>query len=379
MSVVAAGLEGLVVAETSLSSVDGTNGILTFRGYNANDIVNKVSFEEILHLLWYGELPTRSQLEELTSHLSRHRKLSDDVMKVIRTLPTSGQPIDALKAGVTALGMVDPDQDSWDRDVLIEKSIRTTAAMPTILAAYERLRNGKDPVDPLDDLDSAGNFLYMVTGERPSENKQKAFDTYLMLLVEHSMNASTFTARSTISSNSDYYSAITAALGSLKGTAHGGANMMAMNMLLEIGDPEKIRDYVDESLQIKRRLMGIGHRIYKTRDPRVNHLMAWSEKIAEEVGDDTWYQLAHNMEVLTNDHPYFTERKLYPNVEFYSAPLLYNLGFQPDLMPAVFGISRIGGWSANLLEQVADNRLMRPQAKYVGPERQEFVPIDQRG
>lgn len=379
MSVVAAGLDGLVVAETSLSSVDGTNGILTFRGYNANDIVNKVSFEEILHLLWYGELPTRSQLDELTGHLSKHRKLSDDVMKVIRALPTGGQPIDALKAGVTVMGMLDPEQDSWEKEDLIEKSIRTTAAMPTILAAYERLRNGKEPVDPVDDLNTAGNFLYMIHGERQSDTKTAAFDTYLMLLVEHSMNASTFTARSTMSSNTDYYSAITAALGSLKGTAHGGANMMAMKMLQEIGDPNKIRDYVDESLQIKRRLMGIGHRIYKTRDPRVNHLMAWSEKIAEEVGDDTWYQLAHNMEVLTNDHPYFTERKLYPNVEFYSAPLLFNLGIVPDMMPAVFGISRIGGWSANLMEQVADNRLMRPQANYVGPEKQEFVPIDERG
>jgi citrate synthase len=379
MSVVAAGLEGLVVAETSLSSVDGTNGILTYRGYNANDIVNRVSFEEVLHLLWYGEFPARAQLDELNSHLARHRKLPAEVMNVIRALPTSGQPMDSLKAGVTALGMLDPKQDSWEQEDLLEKSIRATAAMPTILAAFERLRNGKEPVEPVDDLNTAGNFLYMVHGERQSEAKQAAFDTYLMLLVEHSMNASTFTARATISSSSDYYSAITAAIGSLKGTAHGGANMMAMNMLLEIGDPAKIRDYVDESLKIKRRLMGIGHRIYKTRDPRVNHLMAWSEKIADEVGDDTWYQLAHNMEVLTNDHPYFTERKLYPNVEFYSAPLLYNLGFQPDLMPAVFAISRIGGWSANLMEQVEDNRLMRPQAKYVGPEHQEFVPIEKRG
>ncbi len=379
MSVVAAGLEGLVVAETSLSAVDGTNGILTFRGYNANDLVNRVSFEEILHLLWYETLPTQAQLDELNSHLARHRQLPEEVMSVIRALPMSGPPIDALKAGVTALGMLDPNQDSWDQGDLREKAIRTTAAMPTMLAAYERLRKGQEPVEPDPSLNTAGNFLYMVHGEKQSESKTNAFDTYLMLLVEHSMNASTFTARSTISSSSDYYSAITAALGSLKGIAHGGANMMAMNMLLEIGDPAKIRDYVDESLQIKRRLMGIGHRIYKTRDPRVNHLMAWSEKIADEVGDDTWYQLAHNMEVLTNDHPYFTERKLYPNVEFYSAPLLYNLGFQPDLMPAVFGLSRVGGWSANLMEQVADNRLMRPQAQYVGPASQEFVPIESRG
>jgi citrate synthase len=161
--------------------------------------------------------------------------------------------------------------------------------------------------------------------------------------------------------------------------AHGGANMMAMKMLLEIGDPKKIEAYIDESLETKRRIMGLGHRIYKTRDPRVDHLMAWSEKVADEIGDETWYQLAHNMEELTAHHPYFTERKLYPNVEFYSAPLLYNLGFPPDLMPAVFGISRVAGWTANILEQVEHNRLYRPQAEYVGPAHQVFVPIEQRG
>lgn len=379
MSVAAAGLDGLVVAETELSSVDGTNGILTYRGYNANDLVNRVSFEEVLHLMWYRTLPTQSQLDELNGHLARHRILPDEVNAVIHALPTGGAPIDSLKAGVTALGMLDPKQDSLDQDDLREKAMRTTAAMPTMLATYERLRKGQEPVAPVDDLNTAGNFLYMVHGERQSESKQNAFDTYLMLLAEHSMNASTFTARSTISSTSDYYSAIVAALGSLKGIAHGGANMMAMKMLMDIGDPNKIRAYVDESLQIKRRLMGIGHRIYKVRDPRVNHLMAWSEKIAEEVGDDTWYQMAHNMEVLTNDHPYFTERKLYPNVEFYSAPLLHNLGFEPELMPAVFGLSRVVGWSANLMEQVEENRLMRPQAKYTGPAHQDFVPIEKRG
>jgi len=253
------------------------------------------------------------------------------------------------------------------------------AAMPTILASYQRLRNGQEPIAPSSDLGIAANFLYMLRGEKPSQTQADAFNLYLVLLAEHSMNASTFTARSTISSSSDIYSAVTAALGSLKGVAHGGANMMAMNMLLEIGDPAKIEEYVDESLKIKRRLMGLGHRIYKTRDPRVNHLMKWSEKVANEVGDTQWYQLAHNMEQLTNHHPYFTERKLYPNVEFYSAPLLYNLGFPPDLMPGVFALSRIAGWSANIMEQMAENRLMRPQAEYVGPAHQDFVPLDERG
>ena len=373
------GLEGLVVAQTELSSVNGTEGILRYRGYNIHDLANNTSFEEIIHLLWYGTLPTQQQFDELTSHLQRHRVLSEAVMATVRALPHSGQPIDSLKAGVTAMGMEDPDQDNITPEGLREKAIRLAAAMPTILAAYQRLRNGQEPVDPDPGLDTAGNFLYMVNGEKPSQTKRDAFNTYLVLLAEHSMNASTFTSRSTISSTSDLYSAITAALGSLKGVAHGGANMMAMNMLLEIGHPDEIDDYVDESLRIKRRLMGLGHRIYKTRDPRVDHLMRWSEKVAEEVGDTQWYQLAHRMEELTATHPYFAERKLYPNVEFYSAPLLYNLGFPPDMMPGVFAISRIAGWSANVMEQMANNRLIRPQAEYVGPEHQDFVPLDQRG
>jgi citrate synthase len=251
-------------------------------------------------------------------------------------------------------------------------------AMPTMLAAYQRLRVGKEPLAPLPDLDTAGNFLYMVNGKRPTATQHGAFSSYLVLLAEHSMNASTFVARSTFSSTTDIYSAVTAALGSLKGVAHGGANMMAMKMLLEIGDPKKIEEYVDESLRTKRRMMGMGHRIYKTRDPRVDHLMHWSEKVAHEIGDETWYQLAHTTEELTAHHPYFTERKLYPNVEFYSAPLLYNLGFPPDLMPGVFGISRIVGWSANIMEQAEHNRLVRPQAEYVGPAHQDFVPLAAR-
>lgn len=378
MSAVASGLDGLVVAQTSLSSVDGTNGILKYRGYNVNDLVNKVTFEEIAYLIWYGELPTRSELDDLNAKLSARRRLPGNLKQVITSLPTTGAPIDSLKIATTVLAMLDEDEDSWEHEALVDKSITATAVFPTALAAYQRHRNGQAVLDPLDDLHSAGNFLYMVHGERASATKTAAFDTYLMLLAEHSMNASTFTARSTISSSTDYYSAINSALGSLKGTAHGGANMMAMLMLMEIGDPEEITAYVDESLRIKRRLMGIGHRIYKARDPRVNHLMAWSEQIADEVGDDTWYELAHRMEELTNHHPYFIERGLYPNVEFYSAPLLYNLGFPPDLMPGVFGLSRVVGWSANLMEQVEANRLMRPQAEYVGPDSQQFVPLEQR-
>lgn len=373
------GLEGLVVAETSLSSVDGTNGILTYRGYNMHDLGELTDFEEITYLLWYGALPNQGQFDSFREQLNSQRAVSDAVLATMAALPRGGAPIDALKAGVTALSMEDTDQDNLSEESLLEKGARTMAAMPTILAAYSRLREGKEPLAPKGDLDTAANFLYMVHGTEPSQTAADAFDTYLVLLAEHSMNASTFTARSTISSSTDYYSAITSGLGSLKGTAHGGANMMAMKMLLDIGNADNIENYIDESLQIKRRLMGMGHRIYKTRDPRVDPLMHWSEKVAEEIGDTTWYELARRMDELTKTHPYFEERKLYPNVEFYSAPLLYNLGFAPDLMPAIFGLSRIAGWTANIIEQMRNNRLVRPMAEYVGPELQEFVPIGERG
>lgn len=376
---VKSGLDGIKVARTALSSVDGENGILKYRGYNIDEWVNKATFEEVAYLLWYGSWPNQAQLDDLNEKFASRRAMPDSVRKIINALPTSGSPIDSLKIGVTILAMLDEDEDNWEHDALRDKATTVTAMFPTILAAYQRLRSGKEVLEPLPDLDTAGNFLYMVNGERPSQTKRDAMDAYLSGVAEHSMNASTFTARSTISSSTDYYSAINAAVGSLKGIAHGGANMMAMNMLIDIGDPSKIEEYVDESLRIKRRIMGIGHRIYKVRDPRVNHLMAWSEKVAEEVGDDTWYEMARRMEELTNHHPYFTERGLYPNVEFYSAPLLYNLGFPPDLMPGVFAISRVVGWSANLLEQVEANRLMRPQALYVGPDEEHFVPIAERG
>ena len=375
---VMSGLDGIRVARTSLSSVDGENGILKYRGFNIYDWVNKATFEEIAYLMWDGSWPTQEQLDGLNEQLDTRRPLSPSVEAALRVLPTTGAPIDALKIVVTVLAMDDPDADSWELDALRDKATTTTAMFPTALAAYQRLRNGDEPLEPLPDLRSAGNFLYMVNGERPSENAENAFEAYLALLAEHSMNASTFTARSTISSSADYYSAINSALGSLKGIAHGGANMMAMNMLLDIGSPDKVEEYVDESLRIGRRIMGIGHRIYKVRDPRVDALMAWSEIIADEIGDTTWFEMARTMEELTNHHPYFTERGLYPNVEFYSAPLLYNLGFPPDLMPAVFGISRVVGWSANLMEQVQENRLMRPQALYVGEDDQEFVEIRDR-
>jgi citrate synthase len=378
-TVVASGLEGIVVAETELSMVDGERGRLTYRGYNIDDLATQASFEEIMYLLWYGELPNRSQLDELESHLSTHRALSPAVKGALAHLPTTGAPIDAVRVGVSVMAMEDPTERSLAYDDVLEKSVRMAAAMPTMLAGYVRLRRGEEMIDPDPNLNTAANFLYMLNGEKPTDLQATAFNRYLILVAEHSMNASTFAARVTFSTITDVYSAIASALGTLKGDAHGGANARAIEMLFEIGSVDKVEGYIEESLRIKRRLMGIGHRVYKVRDPRAKHFMDLTEAVADQIGDRTWYEVAAAVETITNQHEYFVERRLYPNVEFYSAPLLYMLGVPPDAMPGVFSLSRIAGWTANLLEQLQANRLIRPQAKYVGPETQEFVPVDQRG
>jgi citrate synthase len=373
------GLEGVVVAETSLSMIDGQNGILRYRGYSIDDLAQTTSFEEIMHLLWFGSLPTRSQLQDLETRLRSHRELSPTVKKVIASLPSTGAPIDAMRAAVTAMAMEDPDERSLEAGDIQERAIRMAAAFPTILAGYLRLREGKEMVDPDKNLGEAANFLYMLTGEKPTELQANSFNCYLILVAEHSMNASTFSGRVTFSTITDLYSAVSAALGCLKGDAHGGANARAMEMLLDIGTADNVEPYIEESLKIKRRLMGIGHRVYRARDPRAKHLMGFSESVADQKGDRTWHDVAVRLEDLTNEHPYFTERKLFPNVEFYSAPLLYSLGVPIDAMPGAFAVSRVVGWTANLMEQLPTMRLIRPQARYSGPETAKFVPIDQRG
>jgi len=373
------GLEGVVVAETRLSMVDGTNGRLNYLGYSIADLAQHAQFEEILYLLWYGELPTKGELDELTGKLVAARKLSDVVNNVIAALPHTGAPIDAMRAGVTAMGMEDPAWHDLSHDGVREKSIRLAGAMPSMLAAYSRIRKGEQPVTPDPSLNTAADFLRMVHGKRQSEIAENAMNTYLVCLSEHSMNASTFSARVTISTISDIYAAISSALGTLKGDAHGGANQMSMEMLLDIGAEDNVDNYIEESLRTHRRIMGLGHRIYKTRDPRVDQLMVHSEKLAQETGNPTWHNLAHRLEAITSTNQFFLDRKLFPNVEFYSAPLLYMLGMTTDMMPGAFAVSRIGGWSAQVLEQLEDNRLIRPSARYTGPESQTYVPINQRG
>lgn len=372
------GLAGLVIAETKLSRVDGTAGRLTIMGYSIADLAQHAEFEEVLYLLWYGKLPNAAQLKELKEKLVAARSLSPTVSKVLADLPHTGAPIDAMRAGVTVMAMEDPTWHDLSHEGVLEKSIRLAGSMPAMLANYSRLREGKKPVDPDPTLNDASNFLYMYHGERQSETAEKAFNAYLVCLVEHSMNASTFSARVTISAQSDIYAAVSSALGTLKGDAHGAANQKSMEMLLDIGSVENAESYIEESLRIHRRLMGLGHRIYKTRDPRVNQLMGHSEKLAHETGNPTWHNLAHRVEEITSSKPYFLDRHIYPNVDFYSGPLLYMLGMKTDVMPGAFAVSRIGGWSASVLEQLEDNRLIRPSARYIGPEALTYTQMSDR-
>ncbi|MBF6614822.1 MAG: tungsten formylmethanofuran dehydrogenase [Chloroflexi bacterium] len=369
------GLEGVVAGSSSISQVEGTEGRLSYRGYKIQDLAANSQFEEVLYLLLNGELPNKEQLAQISNTLRERRDLPKEAMDVLRVLPTTGEPIDVLRTVASTLALMDKEVNNTEHDAVVDKALTLAARFPTIVATYNHLRNGKEPVAPNKELGHAANLLYMVRGEKPPEEDSSALNTYLVLAAEHSFNASTFTAKIVISTLSDYYSAIVAALSSLKGVSHGGANQKAMEMMLEVGNVDNVESFIDNALATKRRLMGMGHRIYKTYDPRAAQLNEHAHIVAERSGNTRWYEIAQKIDNISHTHPYFSERKIYPNVEFYSAPLLYTLGFQPDIMPALFGCSRIAGWSAHILEQLQDNRIIRPNAEYVGPEVRDYVPV----
>lgn len=372
------GLEGVVIGSSTISNVEGEVGRLSYRGYTIGDLAGNSSYEEVLYLLLNGELPNSAQLDELDNILKSRRELPAEAMAVLRALPTTGEPIDVLRTITSALALIDADVNNTSSDAVIDKALTLAARMPTITAAYGRIRNGKEPVAPSKTLGHAANVLYMLKGEEPTEEDASALNTYFVLAAEHSFNASTFTAKVVISTLSDYMSAITAALCSLKGTAHGGANQKAMEMMIEIGSLEDVEPFIDNALATKRRLMGMGHRIYKTYDPRAAQLNEHARIVAERSGNTRWYQIAKRIDEISRTHEYFSSRKIYPNVEFYSAPLLYTLGFEPDMMPALFGCSRIAGWTAHVLEQLSDNRIIRPSVEYAGPEIRQYTGMSDR-
>lgn len=375
----AKGLEGVVAAATSLSDVQGTAGRLYYRGYAIEDLAANSTFEEIIGLLWDGELPTRAQLEQIKADLLAARPLPERTMRLLRDLSPTIIPIAALRTVVSSLAGEDATALATDPASLRAKGLALAARMGTAMAAQVRLRQGLEPVAPDPSLGHAANILYMLAGQRPTPVQARAFDVYMVLLAEHSLNASTFTARIAASTGSDLYAVITAALAALQGDAHGGANQRAMEMLREIGSPDQVEAFIERALQTRRRLMGIGHRIYRTLDPRAPILEKQVQALMDEGRETRWAETARKVQQVTATHPYYVERKLSPNVEFYSAPLLDLVGLPTDVMPAAFGCARIVGWVAHMMEQLADNRLIRPAAEYIGPAPRPYVPLAQRG
>ena len=370
----ARGLEGVVALDSALSFIDGQKGELIYHGYNIFDLAEHTSFEEVAYLLWNGRLPNRRERDELLQHLQAERELPPMVMDLLRMTPEDANPMAALRTAVSGLALFDAEADVHTPEANYRKAIRLTARIPTIIAAFDRLRKGLEPVRPLRRGSTAFDFLYMLSGEEPGTAAERTFDTCLVLHAEHGLNASTFTARVIGATLSDMYSAITGAIGALKGPLHGGANIEVMRMLLEIDrtgrDPV---DYVKEKLARKERIMGFGHRVYKTLDPRAAILRVMVEELSEERGQRKWYDYSVKiMETMER------EKGLYPNVDFFSASVYHMLGLDSDLFTPIFAMSRVTGWTAHLLEQWKANRLIRPRAEYVGPRDLKVKPIDER-
>lgn len=368
------GLKDVIGAQTALSSIDGQKGVLTYRGINIHELAERATYEEVVFLLWYGRLPRREELAAFKKELAENRGLPIPLIEMLRSTPPEATPMVVLRNAVSQLTYFDPEGGDISVDASRRRAIRLTAQMGTILAAYDRIRRGVNPIDPDPGLDHAANILYMFRGQPPDPDFAHALDTYLVLLADHGMNASTFTARVVASTKADLYSAITAALAALKGPLHGGANEETMKMLLEIGSPDRVDEYIDRAFAAKKRIMGFGHRIYRTGDPRSVHLNTMARELGEKIGDLRWYEMSLRVQaaVLRN-------REIYPNVDFFSAPAIYYLGIPIDLFTPMFAVSRVAGWCAHVMEQYEANILIRPESEYIGPTDQHYVPMEERG
>jgi citrate synthase len=372
------GLEGVLVAESSLSRIDGDEGRLVYRGYDIDDLAREASYEEVLYLLWHGELPTPALLESFREGMAMERDLNPDVLDVIAGLARADEsPMAVMRTVTSMLSAYDPDATDENVQSIpanVRKGRRITAKLPTALAAFDRLRRGKEPVAPDPDLGHAANFLYMLNDQRPDEVAAETFDMALVLHADHGINASTFAAMVTASTLADLHSAVTSAVGTLSGALHGGANQNVMRMLLEVDDSDKepLR-WVQDALAEGRRVAGFGHRVYSVKDPRARILGERSQALGEVSGDEKWFRYSQAIEEFMTD-----EKGIAPNVDFYSASMYYQMGIPIDIYTPIFVVSRVGGWIAHVMEQWEDNRLIRPRARYVGPERREFVPVDER-
>lgn len=366
------GLEGIVATQSSISSI--IDDQLTYVGYKIDDLAEHSSFEEVIYLLWNLELPTKSELQALKADLADHMDIPQAIIDHLRSYELSTvHPMAALRTAISLIGLYDEEADIMDEEANKRKAIRLQAKIATIVATFSRIRQGKEPVQPKEDLSYAANFLYMLNGEEPDDIEVEAMNKALVLHADHELNASTFAARVCVATLSDLYSGVTAAIGTLKGPLHGGANEQVMKMLMEIGEEENAIPYIKKKLANKELIMGMGHRVYRQGDPRAKHLQKMSKELTKLTEQPKWYNMSVKIE------EYIKEEKGLPaNVDFYSASVYHSMGIEHDLFTPIFAISRVSGWLAHMMEQYANNRLIRPRADYTGPSTQEYVPIENR-
>jgi citrate synthase len=368
---VSKGLEGIVATTSSISSI--IDGTLTYRGIDIDELAEKSTFEEVIYLLWFEKLPNHVELKQLQADLSANSAIPNAVIDQMKLYPKDTNSMAALRTAVSSLALYDANAEDMSKEANVLKAIKLQAQIPTIIAAFARIRDGKKVISPKSGVSVAENFLYMLTGETPEKIAIEALDQALVLHADHELNASTFAARVTVATLSDIYSGLTSAIGTLKGPLHGGANEAVMAMLEEIGSLDNVEAYVNKKLENKEKLMGFGHRVYKNGDPRARHLEKMSKALGEITGNMKWYNMSIKIEDMVTG-----QKGLKPNVDFYSASCYTSLQIPRDLFTPIFAISRTSGWAAHILEQYDNNRLIRPRAEYIGPVNQSYIPIDQR-
>ncbi len=369
----AAGLRGVVAAQSSIGDVDGEKGILIYQGYDIHDLAEHSTFEEVVFLLWNGRLPKKAELEDLTAQLRANYEAPRAVIDLMKQYPKEADPMDVLRTAISSLDFYDKDGHGTDRENALKAAIKITGQIGTIAAAWDRIRNGKDVIAPDRNLSIAENFLYMLRGEKADADEARMFDIALILHADHELNASTFTTRVVAGTLADMYGCVTAGIAALAGPLHGGANTAVMQSLLEIGSPDKVDEWVDDALEQKKKIMGIGHAVYKTEDPRATWLRKFSKQMADNRGDQKWYEMSQRIEQLMHE-----KKGMFPNVDFYSASTYYLMDIPLDLFTPIFAVSRISGWTGHILEQYDNNKLIRPRAEYIGPRDLKYAPIGER-
>jgi len=372
-AVASEGLRGVVAAQSAIGDVNGEQGILIYQGYNIHDLAEHSTFEEVVFLLWNGRLPKADELADFKERLRRNYEVPAQVIEMMKSFPKDADPMDVLRTAVSSLDFYDENGHGTDREQAVKAAVRITGQIGTIAAAWDRIRNGKDVIAPDKNLSIAENFLYMLRGERADQDEEHIFDVCLILHADHELNASTFTTRVVAGTLAGMYGAVTAGVAALAGPLHGGANTNVMKMLLEINDPAKIDTWLDQALAEKRKIMGIGHAVYKTEDPRATWLRKFSKQMADKKGEQKWFTMSQAIEKAMLD-----KKGMYPNVDFYSASTYYLMGIPLDLYTPIFAVSRISGWTGHILEQYGHNKLIRPRAEYIGARDQKYTPIDQR-